>query len=202
MKIYGDKFMILYATKQTIEDLNIPMIEELSQFNKIMAQKVIEEQTNDRLLEWGLKIFYFDNRKCVQAINYASKLTIFLFDIKEEEIAYIANGIAIYLMDIYEKDKNMIKVLEKFFKDYPACTFSKITDRSIIASLNHNQFEFADNGYAFYDYIENGILKSKEINKKFNWNELTTQIINGKKDYIYPAEYFRELLLNRYNGKV
>ena len=201
MKIYGDKFMILYATKQTIEDLNIPMIEELSQFNKIMAQKVIEEQTNDRLLEWGLKIFYFDNRKCVQAINYASKLTIFLFDIKEE-IAYIANGIAIYLMDIYEKDKNMIKVLEKFFKDYPACTFSKITDRSIIASLNHNQFEFADNGYAFYDYIENGILKSKEINKKFNWNELTTQIINGKKDYIYPAEYFRELLLNRYNGKV
>lgn len=46
-------------------------------------------------------------------------------------------------------------------------TLSKITDRSIIASLNHNQFEFADNGYAFYDYIENGILKSKEINKKF-----------------------------------
>ena len=202
MEIYGDKFMILYATKQTIEDLNIPMIEELSQFNKTMAQKVIEEQTNDRLLEWGLKIFYFDNRKCVQAINYASKLTIFLFDIKEEEIAYIANGIAIYLMDIYEKDKNMIKILEKFFKDYPVCTFSKITDRSIIASLNHNQFEFADNGYAFYDYIENGILKSKEINKKFNWKELTTQIINGKKDYIYPAEYFRELLLNRYNGKV
>ena len=201
MEIYGDKFMILYATKQTIEDLNIPMIEELSQFNKIMAQKVIEEQTNDRLLEWGLKIFYFDNRKCVQAINYASKLTIFLFDIKEE-IAYIANGIAIYLMDIYEKDKNMIKVLEKFFKDYPACTFSKITDRSIIASLNHNQFEFADNGYAFYDYIENGILKSKEINKKFNWKELTTQIINEKKDYIYPAEYFKELLLNRYKSKV
>ena len=101
--------MILYATKQTIEDLNIPMIEELSQFNKTMAQKVIEEQSNDKLLEWGLKIFYFDNRKCVQAINYASKLTIFLFDIKEEEIAYIANGIAIYLMDIYEKDKNMLE---------------------------------------------------------------------------------------------
>ena len=194
--------MILYATKQTINDLNIPMIEELSKFNKTLAQKVIEEQTNDKLLEWGLKIFYFDKRKCIQAINYASKLTIFLFDIKEEEIAYIANGIAIYLMDIYKKDKNMIKILEKFFKDYPFCTFSKITDRGIIASLNHNQFEFADNGYAFYDYIENGILKSKEINKKFNWKELTTQIINGKKDYIYPAEYFRELLLNRYKGKV
>lgn len=194
--------MILYATKQTIKDLNIPMIEDLSQFNKIMAQEVIEEQTNDRLLEWGLKIFHFDNRKCVQAVNYASKLTIFLFDIKEEEIAYIANGIAIYLMDIYEKDKNMIKILEKFFEDYPACAFSKITDRSIIASLNHNQFEFADDGYAFYDYIENGILKSKEINREYNWKMLTTQIINGKKDYIYPAEYFRELLMNRYKKQV
>lgn len=192
--------MILYATKQTIKDLNIPMLEDLSQLNKIMAQEVIEEQTNDRLLEWGLKIFYFDNRKCVQAINYASKLTIFLFDIKEEEIEYIANGIAIYLMDIYEKDKNTIKILEKFFEDYPACAFSKITDRSIIASLNHNQFEFADDGYVFYDYIENGILKSKEINKKFNWKMLTTQIINGKKDYVYPAEYFRDLLINRYKG--
>lgn len=194
--------MILYATKQTIKDLNIPMVEELSQFNRIMARKVIKEQANDRLLEWGLKIFYFDNRKCVQAVNYASKLTVFLFDIKEEEIAYIANGIATYLMNIYEKDKTMIKLLEKFFEDYPACVFSKITDRSIIASLNHNQFEFADDGYAFYDYIENGILKTKEINKKFNWKWLTSKIINGKKDYIYPAEYFRELLMKRYKDKV
>ena len=188
--------MILYATKQTIKDLNIPMVEELSKFNRIMAQKVIREQTDDRLLEWGLKLFYFDGRKCVQAVNYASKLTVFLFDIKEEEIAFIANGIAIYLMNIYEKDKNMTKILEKFFEDYPACTFSKITDRSIIASLDHNQFEFADDGDAFYDYIENGILKSKEINRKFNWQCLTSQTIKGKKEYIYPAERFRELLMN------
>ena len=194
--------MILYATKQTIKDLNIPMVDELSQFNRMLDQTILEEQTNDRLLEWGLKIFYFDDRKCVQAVNYASKLTIFLFDIKEEEIAYIANGIAIYLMDIYRKDKTMTKILEKFFEDYPACTFSKITDRSIIASLNHNQFEFADDGYAFYDYIENGILKSKEINRKINWKFLSTQIINGKKEYIYPAEYFRELLMDRYKNKI
>ena len=34
----------------------------------------------------GLKLFYFDRRKCVQAANFASKLTLFLFDIKNEEI--------------------------------------------------------------------------------------------------------------------
>lgn len=39
--------------------------------------------------------------------------------------------------------------------------FLKITDKSIIASLNHNQFEFADDGYAFYEYIKNEVLKSK-----------------------------------------
>ena len=99
--------MILYATKQTIKELNIPMPNELSTFNNIMANKVIEEQTGDELLEWGLKLFYFDGRKCVQAINFASKLTLFLFDIKNEEIQWIANGIAIYLNELYSKDKNM-----------------------------------------------------------------------------------------------
>lgn len=77
--------MILYATKQTIKELDIPMPEELSTFNRILAEKVIEEQTGDRILEWGLKIFYFDGRKCVQAVNFASKLTIFLFDIKTKK---------------------------------------------------------------------------------------------------------------------
>jgi len=192
--------MILYATKQTIKELEIPMPEELSTFNRILAEKVIEKQTGDRILEWGLKIFYFDGRKCVQAVNFASKLTVFLFDIKNEEIAYIANGIAIYLMEIYSKDKEMKKILEKFFYDYPACAFSSLKDKSIIASLNHNQWEFAEDGYAFYDYIENGVLNSKKINKEMNWNHLTTFThSNGKKDYIYPAEYFREVLLDRYN---
>ena len=192
--------MILYATIQTIKELDIPMPEKLSTFNRLLANKVIEEQTGDRILEWGLKIFYFDGRKCVQAVNFASKLTIFLFDIKNEEIGYIANGIAIYLMDIYSKDKEMKNALEKFFNDYPTCAFSKLKDKSIIASLNHNQFEFADDGYAFYDYIENGILNSKKINKKMNWNHLTTIMkSDGKKDYVYPAEYFKNILLNRYN---
>jgi hypothetical protein len=39
--------MILYATKQTIKELNIPMPNELSTFNNIIANKVISEQTGD-----------------------------------------------------------------------------------------------------------------------------------------------------------
>ena len=37
--------------------------------------------------------------------NFASKLTIFIFDLKNEKIGEIGNVIANYLFDIYEKDK-------------------------------------------------------------------------------------------------
>lgn len=190
--------MILYATKQTIEELDIPMPDELSTFNRIMANKVINEQTDDSLLEWGLKYFNFDGRKCVQSVNFASKLGIFLFDIKNNEIQWIANGIAIYLKDIYSKDLEMQKLLDKFFEEYPVCVFSKLTNRSIIASLNHNQSIYADDGYRFYEYIQDNVLNSKKINKDFNWKSLTTVMVNGKKGYEYPAEIFRKLLVDRY----
>lgn len=190
--------MILYATKQTIEELDIPMPDELSTFSRIMANKIIDEQTNDSLLEWGLKYFVFDGRKCVQAVNFASKLGIFLFDIKNDEIQWIANGIAIYLKDIYSKDIEMQKLLDKFFGEYPACAFSKLTNRSIIVSLNHNQSIYAYDGYRFYEYIKDNVLNSKRINKDFNWKNLTTVMVNGKKDYEYPAEIFRKLLVDRY----
>ena len=191
--------MILYATKQTIKELNIPIPEELSTFNQLLSTKVIEQQKNNKLLEWGIKIFYFDGRKCIQAMNFASKLTIFIFDLEEGQIAYIADAIAKYLFDIYSKDKRMKKILEKFFEDFPVCAFSKLQDKSIITSLNHNQLDFAEDGYRFYDYIEKGVLKTRKINNDVNWKHIVGINKNNKKDYIYPAEYFRELLLEKYD---
>lgn len=193
--------MILYATKQTIKELDIPMSEELSPFNQLLSTEVIEQESNDKLLEWGIKIFYFDGRKCIQAMNFASNLTIFIFDLEKEQIGYIADAIAKYLFDIYDKDKEMKDILEKFFKDYPVCAFSKLQDKSIISSLNHNQLDFADDGYRFYDYIENGTLKTRKINSYVNWTHIVGINRDNKKDYIYPAEYFKELLLEKYNIK-
>ena len=48
--------MILYVTKQTIKELNIPMPSKLSEFNNIMANKVIEEQAEDELYSKDKKI--------------------------------------------------------------------------------------------------------------------------------------------------
>lgn len=74
----------------------------------------------------------------------------------------------------------------------------KLANRSIILLLNHNQNVYADNGNNFYKCIDKNILKSAEINREFNWKNLSSIVINGKKDYIYPAEYFRLLLLEKY----
>lgn len=76
--------------------------------------------------------------------------------------------------------------------------FSKITDRGIIATLNHTQLTFADDGYRFYDFIEDGVLHTIEINREMNFNWILTQKVNGKTEYFEPGERFRELLLQRY----
>ena len=49
-------------------------------------------------------------------------------------------------------------------------------------------------GYRFYDYIENNILNTIEINKDANWNHL---VIIDKK-YILPGEVFKKELIERY----
>ena len=38
---------------------------------------------NDDFLNWGLKYFSFDKRKCIQVVHFKTKLNIYLFDIKE-----------------------------------------------------------------------------------------------------------------------
>lgn len=190
--------MIFYATKQTIDRYKIKMSNEMSPLFKETSNMIIERETNDPLLEWGLKLFYFDRRKCIQAMNFASKLTIFIFDVKVDDIYEIGNTIAIYLLDLYRDDKNMITLLNKLFSDSPICVFSKLTNRSIISSLNRNQSDYALDGYRFFEYIENGILKTKEINHDVNFNWFVTLRVSNKPEYILPGEQFKTLLQNRY----
>lgn len=190
--------MILYATKQTIERFKIKMPHEMHPIPQAASTQLINKEHGDALLEWGLKLLYFDHRKCVQAMNFASKLTIFLIDVKVNDFDNIANAIALYLLDIYQTDKVMVKNLKKLFSDHSVCAYSKLTDRSIIASLNRNQMVFAEDGYRFYDYINNGILQTRTINHDVNFKWLVTQTIKGKTEYIYPGERFKALLLERY----
>lgn len=190
--------MIFYATKETVERLKIKTYDKLSDHSKQIAQNVITNQSGDDLLEWGMKLFYFDRRKCLQVMNFASKFTIFIFDIKVNDMDSIPNIVANYLIELYKDDETLIKLLEGLFEHYSLCTYSKLTNRSIISSLNHNQSEFALDGYIFYEYINNGILNTIQINKDVNFDYLVTQKRSGKIVYFLPGDRFRELIIERY----
>ena len=191
--------MILYVTKKTKERLNIPMLDELSDISKNYASIVLNNEENTELLKWGIKIFYMDRRKCLQAVNFASKLTIYLFNIHNDNIEYIGDAIANYMYHIYDNDEKMTNLLDRLFDEHPLCVFSNLNDKATISTLNYNERCYVET-YRFYDYIENNTLKTIEINKDVNFDNLLTVKINGKREYIVPGEYFKELLTNYYKG--
>ncbi len=191
--------MIIYATKQTVDRYGIKMPENFQ--DPVVRPIIIDVYNNekdDRLLEWGAKLFYFDRRKCIQICNFASKLTIVLVDIKKADLEVVGDLVARYLMDIYSDNKRMTILLERFFKEHPLACFAKLTDRKIISTMNRFQSIYLKDGYRLYDFIENGILMTRKLNRKINNEYIVTDKINGKTEYYYPAERFKELLINYY----
>ncbi len=93
--------MIFYATKKIVERYKLPMPEDFQDLQtRQLVNSVIAAEQGDRLLEWGCKIFYFDGRKCIQIVNFASKLTFFLVDLKMKDREYISNTVANYMFDL------------------------------------------------------------------------------------------------------
>ena len=190
--------MIMYVTKETFERYKLKPPEDLKPPLDELARTVIEKEAGDRLCEWGGKLFYFDRRKCIQIVNCASKFTLFLVDVKLSDLPKIGDYIAEYIFDIYSEDKEMLSALGRMFEEHRYMCFSKLTDKSIISTLNSTQSRFAEDGYRFYDFISDGILHTKDINRKINSDWLFTMTINKKTDYFYACEKFRELVLERY----
>ena len=197
---YGELNMILYVTKKTKERLNIPMISELSDVKKTLASMVYEKEKDNLLLEWGIKIFYMDRRKCLQAMNFASRFTIYIFDIHNDDIQYIGDVIAKYLLELYKDDKIMVEYLKRLFEEHSVCIYSNLTNKSIISALNYNETINVDYCDLFHEYINNNVLKTIDINKDVNWNNIMNIYINGKKEYVVPGKYFKELLIDFYKG--
>ncbi len=191
--------MIIYATKQTFERYKLKLPKEMSQPVSSLVENVIEEERGDRLLEWGAKIFYFDRRKCIQVSNFASKFTLFLFDVKVDDVEKLGDMISVYLLHLYDDDKVMMEALHKLFADSPIVCFDKLTDRSGSATLNTTQTRFAEDGYYFFEFIEDGILKTMEINHRINFDWLFTMKVNGKTEYFHSGDKFKELVLARYS---
>lgn len=166
------------------------------------VKHIIDNEQNDRLLEWGCKLFYFDRRKCLQLVNFASKLTIILVDIRVDELKSLGQYICHYLEEIYKEDKEMLFAMDKMFKKYPISCLSKLTDKSAIATLNMTQRSYLEDGYRLVDYIKDGILHTVELNKDVNFkNWIFSRKIDGKTDYFFSGKLFREMVINRFGEK-
>ncbi len=194
--------MIIYLTKETFERYKLKMPEE---FTNTLAGSVVDivlqKETGDRLMEWGGKLFYFDRRKCLQLVNFASKLTFVLVDVKMKDVENIGDMLANYMFKLYEGNQTMMKLLKRLFADNPVVAFSRLKDRSIIATLNHTQSSYLYDGYLLGDYIRDGILHTLELNHDINREYLFSQKIDGKTEYFYAAERFEKLLRERYARK-
>ncbi len=191
--------MIYYATKETIQRYKLKTPEEMGPSISPVAQMLKQKESGQRIYEWGCKLFYFNRRKCLQIMNFETKLVIYLVDLKIAEREHIGNAVAHYLMDMYVSDAEMCRALEAFFASAPVVIFDRIADRSIISSMNSVLNQWAFDGYRFYDYISDGILHTKRINRDVN--EMPAMItIDGRKDYIIPYEYFAQTIKKRFSG--
>ena len=192
--------MILYATKQTIERYKLQMVDELSPEMSALAHAVIERDTGSMLREWGIKLFYFDGKKCLQAVNFASKFTLFLFDVKIGDLVNIGPLMVEYMLDLYQDDPEKIKCLHRMFEQDQYIAFAPLKNKSMISTLNLTQTDYTFDGERFWNHIENGVLHTREINRDVNFNYLFTYKAIGMKDYYYPAEVFRKQVMKVYSA--
>ena len=187
--------MIFNCTKKTKERFNINYWEEYKdEIEEKEIIDIIEKEKEDSFFNWGLKYFAFDRRKCIQLIHFETKFNLYLFDIKVADMSELGNIIAYYLLELYKTDQEVTELLEDYFKESQLCVYTKLTNKSAISTLNGNEWQFALGGERFYEYIDNNILKTLDINKDANWNNLVT--INKK--YIVPGKEFKRALIERY----
>ncbi len=190
--------MIFYPTKQTAERLKLAMADAFAGDAAVAACLALARNHDRPLAQWGLKLFYFDGRKCLQCVNFASKLTIFLFDLKVADMPHLPQMLEHYILSLYEGDPAMTRALHAMLKDDQISVCMPLKDRRIIAALNHTQSDYAFDGERFWDYVQGGILHSLKINRDVNFHHLVTHVVAGKKDFYYPGELYRELVLAAY----
>lgn len=191
--------MIFYATKKTFDRYKLISFEEIEINDcRIDKAEIMKEQGN-RLYEWAVKVFYVDGRKSLAVMNFASKLTIFIVDLKVDEMIHFADIIVYFLNEIYKDDYDMKNdLLPKYLSETTFGVFAPLKDKSMISHVNRIVSDFAWDGERFFDFIKDGIMNTKEINRQVNFDFLVSDKIDGKVDYIYPAERFKELLTEKY----
>ena len=190
--------MIYYATKETMQRYKLKAPEQMRPEIAPVAQVVIQRERGSRIYEWGCKLFYFDRRKCMQIMHFETKLVVFLVDLKMKDLEHTGNAVANYLLDLYAGDLVMQQALKAYFASSPFVCFDRITDKSIISSMNGIQTRWAWDGYHFYDYIKDGTLHTRQINRDVNEMPAIRKV-NGKEEWFIPYKLFAQTIKKNFS---
>ena len=98
--------MIYYATQETMDRYKLKRPHEMSTGIKVLCEQIFDIERGNSLYEWGVKLFYFDRRKCLQIVHFLTKITVFLIDCKVNEIENAANAVVQYLFYLSEFRNN------------------------------------------------------------------------------------------------
>ena len=191
--------MIFYATKETLERYKLTTPDRISEPMRPYVKAVIEREQGNAIYEWGCKLFYFDRRKCLQMLHFKTRLVVFLVDIKVADVEHALDLVAYYLFNLYADDPDMKKALEKYLESSPIACFDRITNRSVITKLNQIQSNWAWDGQRFYQYIRDGILHTKEINRDVNDCPFSTKE-SGREEWHIPYKYFAEVIKKQFGA--
>ncbi len=176
--------MIIYGTKQTVDRYKID-VEECN------------EQVDD-LFKFGIKIFYYNGKKCLQVINFATKLTIVLYNVNKADLKHLDEIISVRIFEIFKEDEDFVQLLAKYFTDAIGIQFGKLSNRSMTSSLNRNEYMFIED-LAVEEFNDiDTFFPHYDMNKFINFENLATKIINKKTRYFYPAKEFKQAVIEYY----
>lgn len=71
-----------------------------------------------------------------------------------EDLENIGDMMAHYLLELYKTDKQITKALKKVFESNPITCFEKLTDKSVIATLNTTQADLLMTAIVFMNLSE------------------------------------------------
>lgn len=188
--------MILYTNKKTYSVYKLDEFKKLPREIRGIDSKIRKKEENEPLFQWGFQLFYYENRKCIHMIHYASCFHLILLDVKE--MKNIGNLMFSYMLSMYEQDEEMTNTFKKMFDENHIFVFDIIKKDSIQSLLRNDEIEILD---CIDSYIKEGVLDTLQLNFDFNFKRETNYKEKGKIISINPSQSFREQVINRYSSE-
>ena len=182
--------MNIYVTKETAKRLKLPAVSEPSAAEEC-----------DLLMSWGAKLYYFNRRKCIQLVNYETRLTIVLDDLRAQKSAAIPDLLMASLQELFKGDQEMLTCLERMEKEGPVRYGTPIRNRKILSSIVFNETTFLARDVIPKGFVQEGALLTRELNWYLNMQHLFAETIHESGMVSNPGEKFRKRMVERFGEK-